>query len=143
MAKVSLQSAYNISPDQIWALIGTFSALPDWHPAIQSSRLEDDGRVRRLTLLGGGEIVERLETIDEKERRYRYSIVNSQLSVGNYTATLRVCDDGEGQAVVDWSGEFELTPGIRDNETINVAQDIYQAGLDKLKKCLPYNLLCN
>ena len=78
--------------------------------------------------------MERLETIDEKERRYRYSIVNSQLSVGNYTATLRVCDDGEGQAVVDWSGEFEPTPGNRDNETINVAQDIYQAGLDKLKK---------
>lgn len=46
-----------------------------------------------------------------------------------------------GQAVVDWSGEFE--PGIRDNEAIDMVQDIYPAGLDKLKKCLPYNLLCH
>lgn len=37
MAKVSLQSVYNISPDQIWALIGKVNALPDWHPAIQAA----------------------------------------------------------------------------------------------------------
>lgn len=134
MAKVSLQSAYNISPDQIWALIGTFSALSDWHPAIRSSRLEDDGRVGRLSLLGGGEIVGRLEPIEAKERLYRYSAVNRQLPIANYTATLRVCDDGADQAVGDWSGEFEPAPGIRDNEAIDVVQDIYQAGLDKLKK---------
>jgi hypothetical protein len=95
MAKVSLQSAYNISPNQIWALIGTFSALSDRHPAIQSSRLEDDGQVGRLSLLGG-EIVGPLEPIKAKERLYRYRIVNRQLSVANYTATLRVCDDGAG-----------------------------------------------
>ena len=143
MAKVSLQSAYNISPDQIWALIGTFSALSDWHPAIQSSRRENDSQVRRLSLLDGGEIVERLETLDEKERLYRYSAVNRQLPIANYTATLRVCDDGADQAVGDWSGEFEPAPGIRDNEAINVVQDIYQAGFDNLKKCLPYNPLCH
>ena len=34
-------------------------------------------------------------------------------------------------------------PGIRDNEAINVVQDIYQAGFDNLKKCLPYNPLCH
>jgi hypothetical protein len=135
MAKVTLQSAYNISPDQIWALIGTFNALPDWHHlAIQSSRLEGDGRVGRLSLLGGGEIVERLETIEAKERLYRYRIANSQLSVANYTATLRVCDNGAGQAVLNWSGAFEPAPGIRDNEAINVVQDIYPAGPDKLKR---------
>jgi Polyketide cyclase / dehydrase and lipid transport len=143
MAKVSRRPACNISPDQTWALIGTFNALPDWHPAIQSSRLEGEGRVGRLTLLGGGEIEERLETIEAKERFYRYRIVNRQLSVANYTATLRVCHDGAGQAVVDCSGEFEPDPGIPDNEAIKMVQDIYPAGLDKLKKCLPYNLLCN
>jgi len=84
-----------------------------------------------------------LETIEAKERLYRYRIVNRQLSVANYTATRRVCDDGAGQAVVDWSGEFEPDPGIRDNEAIDMVQDIYPAGLDKLKKCLPYNLLCH
>jgi len=94
MAKVSMNSVFAIAPDEIWKLIGKFNALPDWHPAVQSSKLEDNGRLRRLSILGGGEIVERLETIDEKDKLYRYSIVSGPLPVANYTATLRVRDAG-------------------------------------------------
>jgi len=112
MAKVGLQFVYNIPPDQIWARIGKFNALPVWHTAIRSSRQEDDDQARRLSLLDGGEIVERLETLDEKERIYRYSAVNRQLPIANYTATLQVCDAGADRAVVDWSSEFEPTPAI-------------------------------
>lgn len=133
MSKVSLQSTFKISPDQIWKLIGQFNALPDWHPAVQSSKLEDSGRVRRLSLLGGGEIVERLEMIDEKERIYRYSIVSGPLPVANYTATLRVRDDGAGNSLVDWSSEFEPV-GAAEGDAMKAVQGIYQAGFDNLKK---------
>ena len=85
-------------------------------------------------MLGGSEIVERLETLDEKERLYRYSAVNRQLPIANYTATLRVCDAGAVRAVLAWSGEFEPTPTIQENEAIKVVQDTYQAGFDNLKK---------
>jgi len=133
MSKVSLQSTFNVSPDQIWRLIGQFNALPDWHPAVQSSNLEGDGRVRRLKLMGGGEIVERLETIDEKDRLYRYSIVSGPLPVANYTATLRVRDDGKGNSVVEWSSEFEPS-GAAEVDAMKTVQGIYQAGFDSLKK---------
>lgn len=134
MAKVSLQSTFAISPDEVWKLIGKFNALPDWHPAIQSSRLEDGGRLRRLSILGGGEVVERLETIDEKDRLYRYSIVSGPLPVANYTATLRVRDDGKGNALVEWSSEFDPVKGAPEQEAVNVIQNVYQTGFDNLKK---------
>ena len=133
MTKVSLQSTFKISPDQIWKLIGQFNALPDWHPAVQSSKLEDNGRLRRLNLMGGGEIVERLEMIDEKDRLYRYSIVSGPLPVANYTATLRVRDDGNGNSIVDWSSEFEPA-GAAEKDAVKAVQGIYQAGFDSLKK---------
>ena len=134
MAKVSLQSSFAISPDEVWKLIGKFNALPEWHPAIQSSKLEDGGRLRRLSILGGGEVVERLETIDEKDRLYRYSIVSGPLPVANYTATLRVRDDGKGNALVEWSSEFDPVKGAPEQEAVNVIQNVYQTGLDNLKK---------
>ena len=134
MAKVSLQSTFAISPDEVWKLIGKFNALPDWHPAIQSCKLEDGGRLRRLSILGGGEVVERLETIDEKDRLYRYSIVSGPLPVANYTATLRVRDDGKGNALVEWSSEFDPVKGAPEQEAVNVIQNVYQTGLDNLKK---------
>lgn len=133
MAKVSMQSTFKISPEEVWKLVGQFNALPDWHPAVQSSRLEDDGRLRRLSLFGGGEIVERLEQIDEKDRLYRYSIVSGPLPVANYTATLRVRDDGKGNSVVEWSSEFDPA-GAAEMDAVKMVQSVYQSGFDNLKK---------
>ena len=68
MAKVSMNCAVNIGADELWKMIGQFNALPDWHPAVTSSKLEDGGKLRRLSLLGGAQTVERLEKIDDGDR---------------------------------------------------------------------------
>ena len=62
MADVKLSTTLPASADDIWKLIGSFNALPDWHPAVQKSELKDGGTERRLTLVGGGEIVESTRT---------------------------------------------------------------------------------
>jgi hypothetical protein len=113
--------------------LGQFNALPDWHPAVQSSELEDNGRIRRLRLFGGGEIVERLEKIDDSDRVYRYSILSGPLPVANYTATLRVRDDGKGKSTVEWSSEFEPS-GASENDAVKAVQEVYEAGFENLKK---------
>lgn len=133
MAKVNMQAEFPVSPDELWKLIGKFNALPDWHPAIQSSALEDNGRIRRLKLFGGGEIVERLEQIEEGDRLYRYSIVSGPLPVANYTATLRVRDDGKGRSLVEWSSEFD-PKGTVETDAVNTVKDVYTAGFESLRK---------
>lgn len=133
MTKLSMQSPLNMSADEVWQMIGQFNALPDWHPAVSSSKLEDGGRIRRLSLLGGGEIVERLEQIDDEDRLYRYSIISGPLPVANYTATLRVKEDGKGKAVVEWTGEFDPS-GVTETDATSAVQDIYQMGFDNLRK---------
>lgn len=133
MAKVSMQSEVNMSPDELWQMIGKFNALPDWHPAVSSSRLEDGGKLRRLSLFGGGEIVERLEKIDDGDRLYRYSIVSGPLPVANYTATLRVKDDGKGKSVIEWSSEFD-PKGATETDAMSAVQDVYQMGMENLRK---------
>lgn len=133
MAKVSMESPLNMDADEVWKLLGQFNALPDWHPAVSSSKLEDGGKLRRLSLLGGGEIVERLEKIEEGDRLYRYSIVSGPLPVANYTATLRVREDKDGKAVVQWSSEFDPS-GATETDATSAVQDIYQMGFESLRK---------
>ena len=89
--------------------------------------------MRRLSLAGGGTIVEKLEKKDDKERIYSYSIIDSPLPVANYKATIRVTDDGTGKAVVEWSGEFTAA-GAPEGDAMEVISGIYQAGFDNLKK---------
>jgi hypothetical protein len=133
MAKVSMQSPVSMSADELWKLIGQFNAIPEWHPAVSSSKLEDGGRIRRLSLLGGGEIVERLEQIEQGDRLYRYSIVSGPLPVANYTATLRVKDDGKGKAIIEWSSEFDPA-GATETDATAAVQDIYRMGFENLRK---------
>lgn len=134
-SKVSHQSQLPASAEEVWKMIGSFNGLPQWHPGVESSTLEHDGRVRRLKLLGGGEIVEQLEKHDDESFTYSYGIVNSPLPVANYHSTIRIVDDGEGSCKVEWSGEFDPTI-----EAVKKAEEavlgIYTSGLDNLKKML-------
>ena len=136
MAKINMKTDLNVAPDEVWKLIGGFNALPDWHPAVEKSELEEEGSMRRLSLAGGGTIVEKLVSVDDKERVYSYLIIDSPLPVTNYEATIRVKDDGEGNTSVEWSSEFEAE-GAPENEAMDVIAGIYQAGLDNLKKMFP------
>ena len=63
MTTVSMSTKVGVSAAQLWDIIGGFHSISDWHPAIEKCVIEDQGKVtlRRLSLAGGGEIVERLE----------------------------------------------------------------------------------
>jgi carbon monoxide dehydrogenase subunit G len=132
MAKVSMSTDLKVAPDKVWDLIGGFNALPDWHPGVEKSELEEAGQTRRLSLAGGGTIVEKLESSDDGSRTYSYSIVAGPLPVANYVATIRVSGEGE-DCTVEWSGQFEAA-GAPENDAIEAISGVYQAGLDNLKK---------
>ena len=135
MTKVRMSTELDVSSQEVWDLIGGFNALPDWHPAIEKSELEKAGSMRRLSLVGGGTIIEKLEKKDDHNRIYSYSIIDSPLPVANYVATISVTDLGQGKTKVEWSSEFKPS-GASETDAVKVIQGIYQAGLDNLKKLL-------
>lgn len=134
MTTVSMKTQLPVSADKLWQLIGQFNGVAEWHPAIEKSELEEDGKVRRLTLVGGGSIVERLERVDDNEHRYRYSILESPLPVADYVAEIRVHPDEQGVgSTIEWSSEFKPKDASVQQAT-DVIQGIYQTGFDNLRK---------
>lgn len=138
MAKVKMETKLVVPANILWDAIGRFGALGDWHPAVEKclSDGESKGSTRKLSLVGGGSIVERLEHISNKEKLYRYSITDSPLPVAGYTAEIRVKDNGDGTSTVEWSSNFE-PKGAKMDEAVKVIQGIYQAGFDNLNKMYP------
>lgn len=133
MTKVSMTTKLGVDADKVWEMIGGFNALPDWHPDIEKSTLEKEGQERRLSLAGGGTIVERLEKVDDSERVYTYTIVDGPLPVANYVSTIRVHAEDDGTSSVEWSSEFQPA-GAPEADAAKVIEGVYQAGLDNLKK---------
>ena len=72
MANVHVSTVLPVPARMVWDTIGGFNSLAKWHPAVARSEESKEGTatVRRLTLHGGGSIVERLEHFDNNERLY-------------------------------------------------------------------------
>lgn len=132
MASVKMSSHFSATPNKVWDLIGGFNALADWHPAVEKSELEEGGTIRRLHLMGGGEIVEKLQRSDDDDHVYSYSILEGPLPVKGYVAEIRVRPEGDG-CEVEWSSSFEPA-GASEPDAVQAIHDVYQAGFDNLKK---------
>lgn len=132
MATASANIRVPVSADKVWQLVGGFLTLNEWLPMIASSESLEGGRVRKLTTADGTIIVERLQTYDNANRTYSYSIDTGPFPASNYLATLQVSAAGEQETVVTWSGSF--TPdGVSDAEIEALFQSVYDGGLEALK----------
>ncbi|MEL6266001.1 MAG: SRPBCC family protein [Pseudomonadota bacterium] len=123
MTQVSRAITLKAPAADVWAAIGPFQSIADWHPAVATSTREDIGGVehRRLALEGGGEILEK--HLGAGEMSYSYAILESPLPVADYRATITVAA-ANGAAVVVWTSTFEATAdGAED-----VIAGIYDAG---------------
>jgi hypothetical protein len=126
-SSVTRKATLNASLTDVWGLIGNFHGVANWHPAVESSTKEivGDEEFRRLSLVGGGEILEHL--IDKTTHSYTYSIIRSPLPLAHYESKIEANIAGSGTEIT-WSSSF--TPTADNAEEI--VAGIYEAGLNAL-----------
>ncbi len=119
-------------PAKVWAAIGDFCGIAQWHPAIASCTPSVQGRahLRTLALKGGGTIVERQLARNERAMSYSYTIVSGPLPVDHYRSTITVTPSADG-STVSWSGNF-VAKGADDAHATAAIQGIYDSGLTAL-----------
>ncbi len=119
------------APDKVWAVIGQFGGM--WHPLFASIKLTGAGvsQLRTIELIDGKQIVERLESMDNSKRLYRYTNV-SGMGVVDYTGTLDVKPKGSGSSV-EWRVQF-----LADNQPTlivsTIVSTLLKTGFEALKK---------
>lgn len=143
MPRAFASDVINAPIDQVWARIRDFNGLPNWHPAIADSRIEDGlpsdkiGCIRNFNLKGGGNIRERLLALSDLDQSCSYAILESPLGVTNYVSTFRltriVADD---RTFAQWSADFECEPQRVQELVQLIGQGVFQGGLTALKDLL-------
>lgn len=88
--------------------------------------------MRTVDLEGAGEFVERLDEVDDRERVYSYSVVDSPLPVRECSVEIRVKDNGDGTSTVEWKGDFSAEKGD-EFRAVRTFQQLYQDALDRLQ----------
>ena len=141
MIKVYVSTVIDSSADNVWSRIRDFNALPQWHPAIADSRIENSepadrvGCIRHFHTQGGGMIRERLLGLSDYDYTQTYEILESPMGVADYVATLKLTPITDGnRCFAEWSAEFDCAEGRERELTDSIGTGVFQAGFDALKR---------
>jgi hypothetical protein len=139
--RVYVSSVVDAGADEVWARVRDFNGLPQWHPGIADSRIENDeppdrvGCIRHFHTRDGGTIRERLLALSDYDYACTYEILESPMGVDDYVATLKLTPVTDGtRTFVEWSAEFECAEGREPALVQLIGQGVFQAGFDALKQ---------
>ncbi len=117
MPRIYTSSIIGAPAARVWARVRDFNALPNWHPAIAESRIENGepadkvGCIRDFRLRNGDRLREKLLGLSDYEMFCTYSIPESAMPVENYVATLRRTPVSDlDRTFIEWTAEFDCAP---------------------------------
>lgn len=122
------------SAAEVWAMVGPFCAIAQWHPAIGTCA-DDHGRPPTRTLVtkdGKATFVEVQTARSESGRSYSYAFKSAPIPVTRYSSTIQVAGKPDGTSTVTWSGAYTPDPGKAD-EANTALSGIYESGLDAIR----------
>tara|TARA_Y100001934_G_scaffold220238_1_gene262183 strand:+ start:398 stop:817 length:420 start_codon:yes stop_codon:yes gene_type:complete len=137
MAEAKVADSIKADIESVWAELGNFSGVKAG-PGIESVDYEGEGvGMTRSINMSNGSVVERLDVHDGENKIFTYSIINedSVLPFANYSATIRLSDNGDGTTGVDWTGQFEAR-GVEEEKAVKLASGIYSNAINNAKKVL-------
>ncbi|MFC5187570.1 SRPBCC family protein [Actinomadura harenae] len=127
------------SADRVWAYLRDFGNLAEWMPGVDTGVIEDGGPSDRVgcvrRIIGPGDTVfrERLTSLDDAARTYRYEILECPLPVRRCRATLRVVPvTMTGESFVEWSADFSANADDEEAMAKTLTLGIYATGLTAL-----------
>ena len=141
MIRVYVSTVIEAPAQNVWERVRDFNALPQWHPDIADSRIENGepsdkvGCVRHFHTRDGGLIRERLLALSDYDYSCTYSILESPMGVDNYTATFKLTPvtDG-GRTFAEWSAEFDCAEEREQALSEQIGGGVFQGGFDALKR---------
>ena len=141
MTQVYISSVINAPAPDIWRLVRNFNGLPDWTPFVADSRIEQNlpadqvGCIRNFTLKTGSRIRERLLALSDYDLSCTYSILESDMGVENYIATLSLTPVTDGNLTfAEWTADFDCAEEREQALIQQIGREVFQAAFDNLKQ---------
>lgn len=135
MQKIKINDTINTSANKIWKLVGDFGGLDNFVEAIADCTTDGKGvgAIRTLTLQDGGEVKEKLESLDNDKRVLEYSILESPMPIKNYKGKMEVNKLSDTTSEFIWSSTFEAAEE-NEKEMEEALAGLYTVGVEGLKK---------
>jgi NADPH:quinone reductase len=140
LQRVTRSTIIDAPIERVWAVLRDFNSHDQWHDVVEQSRIERDERsdqvgcIRAFTLKDGNRIREQLLTLDDREYKSTYCIIEATVPLQRYvaTVTLKPVTDGN-RTFWHWESTFATPPGMERELQNMVATNVYEAGFENLR----------
>jgi hypothetical protein len=134
MHEVTAGEEVPLSADQVWSVIGDFSGIRKWAPALESESTEQTpkGKVRTLTLPGGRTVSELCT--DEGPHHYTYTLDRPDLKA--YVSTVSVKPAGPETSRIELIVKFEPNTEAELGEKTEQLTKFVRGNLKAMKRAL-------
>ena len=136
MLEAKVVETIDAGVDAVWPVISNFRSIQPG-PGIDAVDYEGEGvGMTRHIKMANGNIIERLDALDDANHMFSYSIINedSALPFLNYSSKVTLEGDGNSTTVT-WVGTFE-SRGIPDEQAIGLASSIYQNLINQARQAV-------
>ena len=134
MHEVKASEEVPVAADAVWAVIGDFSGIRKWAPALEgeSTEITPKGKVRTLTMPGGRQISELCT--DEGPHHYTYTLDRPDMNA--YFSTVSVIPGGADSSTIELVVKFEpKDPATLETTTENMTK-FTRGNLKAMKRAL-------
>jgi hypothetical protein len=134
MHEVTAGEELPLSADQVWSVIGDFSGIRKWAPALENESTEQTpkGKVRTLTLPGGRTVSELCT--DEGPHHYTYTLDRPDLKA--YFSTVSVKPAGPATSRIELIVRFEPNTEAELGEKTEQLTKFVRGNLKAMKRAL-------
>jgi hypothetical protein len=127
---VKAEVTVSVPAANAWAVISDFEGFIQVIGLPVSLAGPDGAGRERVIGHPDGDIVERLESVDDAHMTLTYRMVTpGPMPVADYAAELSVTPVDSSSATVTWSAHFAAAPGRTDAEGLAAVQDVFDGGL--------------
>ncbi len=143
LQKVTRSTVIDAPIERVWAVLRDFNSHDQWHDVVQASHIEGSERsdqvgcIRNFTLKDGNHIREQLLTLSDTTYTSTYCIVQATVPLQRYVASLKLKPVTDGKRTFwHWESTFDTPPGQEETLRDMVAQGVYEAGFENLRRYL-------
>ena len=140
LVQIKTSSVIDAPIDKVWTKIRDFNGLPDWHPYVVDSQIENGdssatiGCIRCFHRENGSAFREKLRGLDDQDYCCTYALLEPAQPLVNYIAKLQLFPITDGdRTYITWQAQFECLPE-EEEELRQVIEDVFGAGFDALKE---------
>lgn len=139
MSKIHASTVIAAPIEDVWAVVGDWAGISNWHPAVEASRLgagpaaSEAGAIRHCTLVNGASLKEVQTDRSDADHTYAYSITDGPLAMQRHAGAVKltaITDTGETFA--EWTTDFAAAADVHDDIHAMFAQAL-PGGLEALK----------